>query len=474
MKHRLNLTFLHLLLFIAFGFHYAEAQKLMIYRNDHEFHSIPLQEEKELNYLVNSEGKISLTIPSDNANLNTDIENIDSLVVRHADVPTLYIDLPDYPDATTLWDKYNYISATIKVDGCGSTDDLEETSLNVKGRGNSTWNHPKKPIRLKFNKKTSLCGLKKAKSFVLLANYLDQTHMRNVASLWLAREVGVAYANHEVPCNVVVNGNYQGLYLLTEKIGINGASVDIDENTGILFEISSEYDEPYKFKSTRYNLPVMVKDPDFDELYQADPEGLTPTERLALWQEDFNTAEAAVDADKAFDYIDLDSFVDFMLVNNIAKNDELYWPKSVYVSKQSIGDMDKYKFGPIWDHDIAYNLNKPKNGEVVQNSPIGACSMHPFFQKLVSYPEFKVKYKKRFAEFCDNILPALLDHIDQYSYFIEPSAKLDGIKWNEIMVGSWCVRVSSFETKEEVENLKNWIIDRVDYLKTRVDTDVVF
>lgn len=95
--------------------------------------------------------------------------------------------------------------------------------------------------------------------------------MRNTMAMWLARQLGIAWANDIVPCDVTFNGHDLGAFMLTGKIGINGASVDIDETQGILLELSDDYDEKYKFRSATYNLPVMVKDPDFDELAEDDP-----------------------------------------------------------------------------------------------------------------------------------------------------------------------------------------------------------
>ncbi|MDE6810747.1 MAG: hypothetical protein K2J15_00180 [Muribaculaceae bacterium] len=99
------------------------------------------------------------------------ISAVDSCMVHKNDIPVLRFDFPDYPQASTVWDKEKYISAVLNIEGNGFCEDLSDLSLSVKGRGNSTWLMPKKPIRLKFSKKTSVCGLKKAKSYVLLNKY---------------------------------------------------------------------------------------------------------------------------------------------------------------------------------------------------------------------------------------------------------------------------------------------------------------
>lgn len=222
-----------------------------------------------------------------------------------------------------VWSKTDYINATLDIEGFGIVDDARGLTLSVKGRGNSSWGFLKKPMRLKFARKTSICNFAEAKSYVLLADYLDPTGMRNAVGLWLARRLGMQYANHTQPCNIYVNGKYCGLYLLTKKIGINSGSVDIDKQTGILFEMSREYDEKYKFRSGGvWDIPVMVKDPDFDELYAAYPTGPTPEERFETWKNDFNDA-----ADRAIDGADISGFdiesaVNYMLTVNVVCNNE--------------------------------------------------------------------------------------------------------------------------------------------------------
>ena len=90
----------------------------------------------------------------------------------------------------------------------------------MKGRGNSTWGYPKKPYRLKLNKKAEICGLGKAKNYVLLANHLDPTLMLNSVAFKIGRLLELPFTNHAIPVDVVLNGIYKGSYLLTEQIEV--------------------------------------------------------------------------------------------------------------------------------------------------------------------------------------------------------------------------------------------------------------
>ena len=445
----------------------ATDPQLFIYRNDSRFNQLSLSDCTAISHDLEASDISRHSLQADE--ITVPLDAIDSCVVRHTYIPTLHFRFTDYPEATGLWDKELYLNATLDVTGYGYVDDQPGLTLSVKGRGNSTWSMPKKPIRLKFDKKTALCGFKKAKSYALLANYLDHTHLRNALSMWLAQRIGVPYANHTMPCNVIINDTPQGLFLLTEKIGINAGSVDIDEETGILVELSTEFDEPHQFRSSLYQMPVMVKDPDFDELYEDDPDGLTPSQRLSLWYDDFNNAERKVASGKGFDAFDLEAFVKYIMLYNITANLELQHPKSLYIHKLALGDDNKYIFGPAWDFDVAYNMVNPAGPQYAQNSPTLPFKGMALINKLTSTPGFLEAYRIEFENFVENIYPDMLQFIDSYAALIQPAAKLDGLRWTASEpIGSWAYRIPSFKAETYIPVFRQWIQDRITFLSSRV------
>lgn len=471
---KFSVLFLLLAFFSIFS---INSRELQIFRNDNSFNCLELDENLKISHKT---GETTSLIIHHNDFYNPEsetvipIEAIDSCRVKESTVPSLHFSFPDYPDAEWVWDKENYISATLDVEGKGLFDDLQNLELSVKGRGNTTWGYEKKPMRLKFSKKTSICGFKKAKSYVLLADYLDPSMMKNVVGHWIARKVGAKFANHTQPCNVYVNGKYQGLYLLTEKIGINSSSVDIDETTGILFEFSLEMDEKYRFYSKTYNFPVMVKDPDFDELYEND-QTMTPQERFEMWQNDFNKAEELVMNGRGLEAFDIDSYVSYILVENILYNIDLGWPKSAYIYKENIDE--KYKFGPVWDLDLTCNFFygsanyvgeiPPSLGNPVETPYNQRLWLKGILSKFRTYPEVKEAYKKKLDVFDSEIFPELLKFIDSYALIIESSAKMDAMRWPTEYIDLWNHRVSSFDRATHVEHLKAWLMARMDYIRSQ-------
>lgn len=373
-------------------------------------------------------------------------------------VPTIYITTDEYCDEITS--KTEYSPAVISMDANGAYDDMAETPVSIRGRGNSSWTAPKKPYRLKFGSKVSLCGLTKAKSYALIANFIDNTLMRNAVALKLAGLLGMPYTNHCIPVNVVLNGKYRGAYMLTEKIGITKASVDIDEEEGILWELSAEYDSDYQFRSPVYDLPVMVKDPDVEEI--ADVLGISTDDYMSGWQADFETMEAAVKAAGAgmWEQIDMASLADYMLVCAVCQNLEINYPKSLYLYKKRKGE--KYYFGPVWDFDWAFTFC---DGERQGANGYEECliTWNAFLLKLIRDNQFMTLYRERWAAFVSDIFPRLLEYFDSYADIIEVSAAQNGEAWpypNEYFVDA----DTSEHFRSNVTALRQWLVNRVEWL----------
>lgn len=434
---------------------------LHIYRNDVNFHSIKAAQIDSITHkLYEDESLDSMIVNGKENRLSVPLSNIERCAVG-TNVPTVYITIPAYPDLTELYDKELYLDAMISIDGNGVVDDLEPTAVSIKGRGNSTWSYIKKPYRLKFDKKIAICGLAKAKSYALIANYIDCTLMRNAVALKMGQLLEMPFTNHCQPIRVYFNGIFKGAYFITEKIGITGASVDIDEESGILFEMDTNFDEAYKFTSMYYSLPMMVKDPDLSEI--AELKGVTPQSLLETWGDDFEAFESKVFyGDDLSGSFDMESLVNYMLVYNVCGNREPAWPKSVYLYKASLDDV--YHFGPIWDFDWGFTYNDGVENKL-PNLPLMDLSSWEkrgasFFIQLFSRPEFRTLYQEKFDNFKQNLLPTLLEYMDEYADEIEPSAIENGVVWAPEEGRT----EGSFNFRENVKTLKQWIIDRVEYI----------
>lgn len=111
----------------------------------------------------------------------------------------------------------------------------------IKGRGNSTWGMPKKPYNIKLDEKANLFGMGKSKKWSLLANYGDESLIRNSAVFSVAQKTGVPYTPMGVSCDVYINGNYEGVYLLTTRIEADKTRVNVDNLDDVNEEVCQEF-----------------------------------------------------------------------------------------------------------------------------------------------------------------------------------------------------------------------------------------
>ena len=364
-------------------------------------------------------------------------------------IPELTITTTD-PSIAEIPSKDYYLEGTLAVNGRGGYEDYTGKT-EVKGRGNSTWGYPKKPYRLKLNKKAEICGLGKAKNYVLLANHLDPTLMLNSVAFKIGRLLELPFTNHAIPVDVVLNGIYKGSYLLTDQIEVKENRVDLDENNSVMWELDSYWDDEPKFKSTAFNLPVMVKDPDLT------------TEQFEYWKKDFNAfttqfAKEPLEGNSYVDMIDIESVAKFLITFNLVHNMEINHPKSVFLHKEGNG---KYVMGPIWDFDWAYDYEGTSNHFGRYNTPLFSSSMNgvgtAFFQRFLQDSRVKAIYKRTWQDFKNNKLDALLQYVDDYAVMLKPSVERNSELWEN---------TRSFDTK--VKELKTWLRNRADYIDSEV------
>ena len=178
----------------------------------------------------------------------------------------------------------------------------------------------------------------------------------NALAMKIADMVESRGCNHVIPVELYINGYYRGSYNFTENPGFSNNSIDLDDETNaVMLELDSYYDEYKRFRDTSYNLPVNVKEPDFEDDINA---GLLTEdeveERFSLIQQNFNTFTQ----DTKFggtSHLDVDAFVRAMLVNDLVRNEEYKHPKSWKLYNPDITNSDSlWTFGPVWDFDWSY------------------------------------------------------------------------------------------------------------------------
>ncbi len=269
-----------------------------------------------------------------------------TLAATNTGLPVVRIQTLGPINSKEVWQE----GASLRIELPDGTVDYEGT-MSIRGRGNSTWGYLKKPYAIKLDEKAEILSMPSHKRWVLLANWKDRTLMRNDAAFWLSRHSGLPYTVRGQYVEVVLNGKHAGNYYLCEQIKINKNRVNVADG-GLLLELDTYFDEVNRFWSEDFRLPWMVKEPDEEELT---PEAFAEFKQWIADLEKLLKDPERVQAHEYEQYIDVDSAIDFLLVQELTGNNDFfnYWPDvgphSVYLYKQPGG---KLYTGPLWDFDF--------------------------------------------------------------------------------------------------------------------------
>lgn len=358
-----------------------------------------------------------------------------------------YVGLPRINIGTVgpIKDKETEVPGILQVWGKDSTE-TGLLDLTIKGRGNTTWTYPKKPFTITFDKKTPFLGLPAAKKWVLLANYRDRTLMRNSIAFEIANKTSLAWTPSGKFAEVFLNGKYLGCYFVCEKIEVKKNRLELSGNSYLL-EFDTYYDADYKFRTALNDLPVNIKYPKVvdDSSFSFIQNYMASTE-TAL-QQNANSLDYQ-------NYIDQESFADYLIVYAMANNSEPEHPKSVYMHKDGEG---KLIAGPVWDFDYS-TFKIEKNGFTNRYSPV--------FKHLIRKNAFKTILAERWDTYKPEFegIFSFIDSLANYTATAnERNNKLWPIKieWNKI--GD---EEKTFD--ESVDMLKNCIRKRIDELDTLI------
>lgn len=381
-------------------------------------------------------------------------------------------------------DKKHYVNCTITIDHPDDTWDFTGTG-KIRGRGNSTWLwYDKKPYRIKLDEKASIIGLAPEKDWVLLANYRDPSHVMNAFVFELGRIMGLPYTNHSRYMEVTLNGEYIGLYQLTEQVEQGGSRVDVDDVDGVLISLDAD-DGPYhspqakdNFWSSIYGMPVCVKYPedvktDYIQKDLAELESAI----LSIRKNKGNKAAIQESMDKVRELLDVQSFIDYLIIQELIYNVELAAPRSMYMHKDKGG---KWVMGPLWDFDAGFDFDwgymydghnyfASYRKLMLGTDPIhhggGNGGVPEFFTDIFRSDEFCEEFIARWEEIAPRILPEAWGETQKFIDAAEDAMDRNAERW-PIYAPSDSKPMKEIDYSVEIANMYGWLMNRIDYLTT--------
>ncbi len=354
--------------------------------------------------------------------------------------------------------KSKKIRCLVEVDGKGIYPNFAD-SAGIRGRGNTTWGMPKKPFRFDLDKDASVLGYLPAKKWILLAEYLDPTLLLNNVAFKAGQLLEMPFTHHATPVTVNFNGEFLGVYTFTEHKEVHKNRINIDKKDGVLFEMDTYFDEDYKFYSSKYKLPVMFASPDLGKIEDEDERNA----KFNLFKGYFEEMEAALHSNSFpnnnyKDLLDIESFVDYILLYDLTLNMEINHPKSTYLYKDK---NEKFHMGPIWDFDWGFGYEgagkhfSRYNTPLLLNQNVLNGKGTTFFKRFFDDPEFRSLYKQTWQEFRVNKLPLLIQHLEDVASSVAIYQPQDYLKWGG---------TSDYEAK--IDEFITWLNNRANYLDT--------
>ena len=385
-------------------------------------------------------------------------------MARRQNIPVIYIDTK----GAGIYDKENYVDGTITIkDPHKLYSDVAEFSaaMGIRGRGNSTWSFPKKPYKVKLKEKASIFGMGADKEWALLANYSDRTLMRNILAMKLSEICGFAWTPHMYSVHVYLNNKYQGVYTLCEHKKVHKDRVDIDLDTGdVYLEIEQQQDETTCWW-TGMGVPMMFSEPE------------EPSEELLAevkkWFSDFEAAlysDYLADPEKGYAaYIDVDSFIDYYIVQELAKNTDGNLRKSSFITKKKGG---KLVMCHLWDFDLTFGnggglLHDPEGFFIKDFNP-GWQIGDNWFNRMMKDPAFVDRLQARWNELYPQF-QSMVDFINEQAFVLDKAQQDNFSVWSIWESVDWvdCPSLGSYEA--EVEFLKDFYTRRLDWMSRELN-----
>ena len=358
--------------------------------------------------------------------------------------------------------KENYLQATywldpMGVEGVEAVGSVEDQALmQIRGRGNYTWwGFDKKPYRIKLDRKTPLLGMDKSKHFALLANADDPAAgLRNALGFTASETLGMPWTPATQPLEVVLNGDYIGLYWLTETVRVDKDRVNVEEQAdgatedvdgGWLVEIDNYDSDPHVTVSDSSGQPIWFT-------YKS-PEELSREQEsyLQAGMQSIQDALASGNEGEASRLVDFEVLASYFIANQLMLDMESFHG-SCYLNRQR-GETEKWKFGPVWDFGNAFSQGRGDNPRFIFDHP--EFSQH-WIGEFYAMPQFVETVKDVWKGFINGGEATLDDALEYRAGQIAVAAVADARRWP---------KYAHSDVEAQTARLKTWLGNSAEWLK---------
>lgn len=359
--------------------------------------------------------------------------------------------------------------------------------IAIELRGESSQMFPKKSFKVETqdaagnNLNVPLLGMPPENDWVLYAPYTDKTFLRDVLAYKMGRDLG-NYAPRTRFVELIVNDDYQGVYVLIERIKRDKNRVDIatlkpedisgdDVTGGYILRVDKIDGNDYPQWESR-PVPQLPGEPVISFQY-FDPKGeeLVDQQRNYIRNHIFNFGSALSStsfsgADGFKKYIDIPSFVNFMIVNEVGKNVDGYI-FSTYLYKEKDSKGGKLFMGPLWDFNLCFgNVDYWSNSQFAPGWIWNDAQRMYWFRRMLTDHAFSSALKCRWTELRSTILTNeyFTNAIDSMASVLNEAQERNYQRWNILGTYVWPNQFVGLTYQDEINFLKQWISDRLTWM----------
>ena len=363
--------------------------------------------------------------------------------------------------------------------------DTGKLTADIKGRGNSSWDYAeggKKPYRIKLATKSKVFGMGSDRDWILLADSMDPSQIRNEVAQRVARVISMEFAPRFRTVELYINNDYKGSYTLIEHKETGAGHkvwVDPDSGDGYYVELDSKGDDPVQFTSSTFNRLFNFKDPE------------QPTSaQKTYFQNLINDTEKAMkdkNWTKVHDLIEMDTWIQNYIVQELSMNVDGNMRLSTYFAK----DKDTKLYMPmVWDFDLAFgNAGYIKNfigyegpegwwvkicggSERDSGHPSSHSGHQTYYQYLFQDPAFVSRLKELWNLYYPRLQAIGTTYIDGMKEYNGPAFQHAVDKGKNSRVRSYGVDNNTwFSTySDAIDYVKNFYNTRLEWLNTNINT----
>ncbi|MGN0961143.1 MAG: CotH kinase family protein [Christensenellales bacterium] len=370
------------------------------------------------------------------------------------------------------------VAKIVDYDGNIESQQIKE----MRGRGNYSWGLSKKPYQIKFKNSFSMLGMKESKTWLLIANHTDGSLARTATWYELATWFGIDYSVEFEVANVYINGNYNGMYLVTSKVQVDENRINVSDDD-YLIEIDNTVDD-YQFM-TDYNTVVKftIKNPDLDDITIEERTNKIAEIKAYIDFIESKIYDQSVKFEELSTYLDMESFAKYYWIQELSLNfDAMYGSSYMYTTTDAETGAKTLHMGPIWDMDNTIGFYAKILADYANlkyynllNDSFGAVGKRVvWYNQLMQRQEFSdlidevfirnYKTALSYSENEDDSYSGIVGYVAKYLEDTHDSALMNYSRWNySTMKSEQTYWMGGENYPEACTNLINYLKARIDF-----------